>query len=91
MDSDEEYFSAQVQDEEYSDDDDGEKFEAESACDGSTDADDDHASNLSSNLMKLSKYKPKLHRDEIRKMKSKEKRIRRKEARVSFNLIIIFY
>ena len=43
---------------------------------------DDETSHLISNLTKLSKYKPKQHKEDIRKIKNKEKRLRREQAKV---------
>lgn len=47
-------------------------------------------SNLLANLNKLSKYKSKLHREDVRKIKDKDKRERRKRAKVCILLLFNF-
>ena len=43
-----------------------------------------------SKLLQTSKYKSKLHRQDIRKIKNKEKRERREKTKVSYNSILLF-
>lgn len=65
--------------------DDGEEVPEDGQTNGPT-------SHLLDNINRLSKYKPKQHRNEIRKLKTKDKRERRKRAEVSvvFNLVKSF-